>query len=836
MMKAFSARTIFASIASLLVVGSAIARADSASPQGEPPSNSPLSNDSDIEKAWVEYEAKCKAIDEEASQKIAALPKVEWTGEDAELFWDQIAETANQTSTAPRWSDTDAKTGEGLLEAFGTRYMPNAYATYQEARAVAKEREQLLTENFPRGRSSDSTGGTLYDKVSKGCAKAVAEMFRRHDELCHFYLLHRTGAVKEADLAGLDGGRLTVVLPEIGEPPAEYSRTIEDIQERDFAQKYLPETWAGYQRLKTALADGMKNYAEWRRDAMSIDAVRSETLLRPVRYTLDGIGRRMEGTVQFVKEKKLLHAVGEATAAQLAEEDRRRADAIRDFENTASLPAKVKSVAEATEQRLKEGWLAENHRDYVGRVAAIRSVAVRDKASARQAAIEQCPALRKDKRIILSVILEDMIPIPGKGYCMGKTEVTQAQWEAVMGNNPSGNKGADNPVETVSWDDCQEFLRKLNALPAVKDSGLVFRLPTDAEWEYACRAGGTGDCCKLADGTEITGDTLGRVAWYKDNSDKKAHSVGQKEPNAFGLYDMFGNVWEWCQEEIGEVWDYAQGKDYEHDRVLRGDCYYSPALISGSLFIGASKRFRAPSDNRGSANGFRLCATSTQDTQDTQGTQDTQDTQVEPIPGLSMVKIPEKDYWIGKTEVTQAQWEAVMGNNPSENKGADNPVECVSWDDCQQFIEEINSLPAVKDSGLVFRLPRSAEWEYACCAGATDHYCKLANGTEITEDTLGRVAWHDDNSGDETHPVGQKAPNAFGLYDMLGNVREWCQEENGRMNDHVKAKGRVNEHWRFCQGGGFYEPPVACRADFGGSSPSDSRYRSIGFRLCAEKR
>ena len=88
----------------------------------------------------------------------------------------------------------------------------------------------------------------------------------------------------------------------------------------------------------------------------------------------------------------------------------------------------------------------------------------------------------------------------------------------------------------------------LNSMPEVKKSGLTFRLPTEKEWEYACRAASTGDYCKLADGTEITKGTLGDVAWYEDNSGKKTHPVGQKKPNAFGLHDMHGNVLEWCED------------------------------------------------------------------------------------------------------------------------------------------------------------------------------------------------------------------------------------------------------------------------------------------------
>jgi len=167
------------------------------------------------------------------------------------------------------------------------------------------------------------------------------------------------------------------------------------------------------------------------------------------------------------------------------------------------------------------------------------------------------------------------VTIP-KAFYMGKYEVTQEQWETVMGSNPSNFKGAKMPVEQVNWEDCQNFISKLNE----KLPGRRFRLPTEAEWEHACRAGSTNDYCF---GNGETG--LREHAWYIGNADKMPHAVGEKKPNAWGLYDMHGNVWEWCQDAYhpnymdapvdGSAW--TQGG--ETNRVLRGGSWYSEAYV-----------------------------------------------------------------------------------------------------------------------------------------------------------------------------------------------------------------------------------------------------------------
>jgi len=179
-----------------------------------------------------------------------------------------------------------------------------------------------------------------------------------------------------------------------------------------------------------------------------------------------------------------------------------------------------------------------------------------------------------------------------KPFKMGVHEVTQDQYEQVMGVNPSEYKGADNPVETVSWEDAVEFCRKLSELPAEKEAGNVYRLPTEAEWEYACRARTT---TKFSFGDdESDSDDYG---WYSENSDQKTHPVGSKLPNAWGLYDMHGNVWEWCQDweedyPSGSVTD-PSGATSGSYRVFRGGSWdFTAGFCRSALRYGYVPSYR----------------------------------------------------------------------------------------------------------------------------------------------------------------------------------------------------------------------------------------------------
>jgi len=186
-------------------------------------------------------------------------------------------------------------------------------------------------------------------------------------------------------------------------------------------------------------------------------------------------------------------------------------------------------------------------------------------------------------------------------------------------------------------------------------------------------------------------------------------------------------------------------------------------------------------------------------------------------------------FYLGKYEVTQKQWHEVMGDNPSYFKGDDLPVENVSWDNVQKFIKRLNE----KENTHKYRLPSEAEWEYAARAGTTTRY---SFGDDDSK--LGEYAWYSENSGDNTHPVGNKGANPWGLYDVHGNVWEWVQDIWNNTYNGAPADGSAWEYGvsaaQVIRGGGWLRYARGCRSAFRYDIDRGARYHDLGFRLLQE--
>lgn len=423
------------------------------------------------------------------------------------------------------------------------------------------------------------------------------------------------------------------------------------------------------------------------------------------------------------------------------------------------------------------------------------------------ASMEQINAAHDDEYPLHNVTLSD--------YYIGQTEVTQELWEAVMGSVPGSHKNAKYPVGGVSWLECQQFISKLNEM-----TGENFRLPTEAEWEFAAR-GGSGAKARLYSGS----DNLGNVAWYSGNA-TSPHAVATKYPNQLALYDMSGNAMEWCSDWYGAYGNDAQtnptGPAEGTMRVCRGGGWgYGSDLCRVSC-----RNSFAPSNSMNENLGLRLVwVPKTSDETFTvngvtfkmvhvesgtfmMGGTSEQGSDVWSDREYPVHQVTLSSFNIGQTEVTQALWQAVMGSNPSYFSGDSNrPVERVSWNDCQNFLNKLNEL-----TGMAFRLPTEAEWEFAARGGNKSQGNKYAGSSDIDF-----VAWYKHNSNDMTHPVATKAPNELGIYDMSGNVSEWCYDWYGKYNsgEQINPTGPSTGQWRVCRGGDWNSDSshqrVSCR-------------------------
>ncbi len=565
------------------------------------------------------------------------------------------------------------------------------------------------------------------------------------------------------------------------------------------------------------------------------------------------------------------------------------------------------------------------------------------------------------------------------GFWMGKYEITQQQWLAVRGTwsgyPPVSGLGLGDtyPAYYLSWNEATIFTTMLNAHIMSSGQGpLTVRLPSEAEWEYACRAGTTtrfyfgdssecaADCTECAAGV-MPGNRTDYMWYCGNNSPYGSKPVGGKLPNAFGLYDMSGNVQEFCEDDyhssyVGAPADGSAWIDSPRtsNRVLRfGDWLF------GARESRSARRSSLSAPTRGGDAGFRLAAVPTPvvslainsgaaTTTDPEVTLDNTATtspaeymaseasdfsgaawlpygtspsfslssgtggtktvyfkvryagvesapvsdtidlagRTISLPGdvpLELAWVPsgsfqmgrysgEADsfdwedpqhpvalaygFWMGKYEITQQQWLAVRGSWPGTapatwyGLGNSYPAYYISWDDAQSFVTSLNAHVASSgQSPLAVRLPSEAEWEYACRAGTTTRfYFGDAPGCDpyfsdceagTLPGSLSDYMWYGgDDSPMGSKPVGGKLPNALGLYDMHGNVHEWCEDDShydyiGAPSDGSAWIEAPRTEYHMLKGGWWDEATMYCRSACRSHYPRDWRDIWSGFRLAA---
>lgn len=400
------------------------------------------------------------------------------------------------------------------------------------------------------------------------------------------------------------------------------------------------------------------------------------------------------------------------------------------------------------------------------------------------------------------------------GYAIGTAEVTQALWKAVMGSNPSPKDVPTAPVSNVTLNDAQKFLNKLS-----KATGVPFRLPTEAEWENAARqregmVGGAWEWCSDR-WTEDLGNALTVNPQGPEEGEEHALRGGsalEKNNKPISRKGMLPSV------KAGDVGlRVAVSMEAPYDQALYD------ILVANKV---PRERFKATEVKAESfeVNGVKFEMLPVQGGTFTMGGRENRSTIVREDE-LPLHEVTLDNFKIGKTEVTQALWEAVMGEVPYGNQGADYPVGNVSWYDVQAFLRQLNAL-----TGRKFRLPTEAEWEYAARGG------QKSRGTEYAGSPYPQGVAQFGFEDMRTRPVARYSPNELGLYDMSGNAWEWVQDRPGpyssaAQHDPTGPEESTLGDVRTMRGGSAATTADKCRVSNRNEFEA-SRFRTtIGFRL-----
>lgn len=413
-------------------------------------------------------------------------------------------------------------------------------------------------------------------------------------------------------------------------------------------------------------------------------------------------------------------------------------------------------------------------------------------------------------------------------FYLSHTEVTQRQWKLVMGTEPwkgqnYTEEGDDYPAVNISWYDAVDFCKKLTA-----SEDRVYRLPTDAEWELACRG---GTITAFSFGSDAA--DLAKYGWFFQNTwsigKKHAQKVSQKLPNPFGLYDMHGNVGEWCSDERQSGFHVVRsGSFVKTARQLRSAS--SDRLQSGIRSFSVGFRVASNFDIMNSvgqelalipAGSFMMGSPSSDE--------DRKDDETEHNVILS------KSFYMGRTEVTRGQWRMVMGTEPWTelrgyvDTGDDYAVTNIKWYDALAFCEKLSDIER-----RTYRLPTEAEWEYACRAGSKTRFSFGNDYAELDRNGFFEgTEWY----AGLKHVVAQKRANAFSLYDMHGNCWEWCNDWYGEYppGSVTDPQGPDSGLSRVLRGGSINCDGREIRSANRWETLPKSHESDYGFRLVLEK-
>lgn len=549
------------------------------------------------------------------------------------------------------------------------------------------------------------------------------------------------------------------------------------------------------------------------------------------------------------------------------------------------------------------------------------------------------------KRVILFLILvflnnqifSEMIKIEGGEFQMGNSEgtndvkpvhnvkinsfwfseyeLTQEEWEKTMKTNPSYMKDGDFPVTNISWFDAVRYCNQKSLEDGYTQCYRIeknsdgnntvvcdfnangYRLPTEAEWEYAAKGGNQSKNFDYAGSS-----TASEIGWFDSNSDFEIKKIMQKKPNELGLYDLSGNVWEWCWDHYSADYyenspdDNPKGPGEGEERVMRGG-----SAINGERIIKTYVRNYSIPDLKNDYLGFRVARTYSDSPAAAVQDSEVQDNQIEDKEIEELKKYAEntktngektnesgeifvesgsmtigdtfdkggKDekpvhqifvnsFWMSQYEVTQKEWKMLMLDNPSHFENDSKPVENISWYDAVVYCNKKSMIEGLKPcyqiykdkqdpdnknrydkikwlvecdfSANGYRLPTEAEWEYAARGGKNNSDYLYSGSNNANE-----CAWWKDNSDKQTKTVGQKKSNILNLFDLSGNVAEWCWDwydlRYYSESDYNNPKGPSSGKNRVVRGGSWRsredDLTVSGRLFF---DPSKKLY-NIGLRL-----